>query len=230
MNWFIKLYAWACERLYAEFAGSYDWVSWLVSLGHWSDWRRAALYYLPLSIVERGQGDEVSPTRRVLEIGFGTGELLLEMARQGIATTGLELSPAMHQVTATKLRRQGFDVPRVRAFAQATPLADESFDAIISTFPAAYILDPATLRECARLLRKPQPAAERPGGRLVIVGLWVEIQHRFLRQLAPLFYGAPSPAFLAECTARLSAAGLQPTFTRYHAGVVDVAVIIAERP
>ena len=228
MNWFTTLYAWACERLYAEFAGSYDRVSWLVSLGHWSDWRRAALHYLPLSTMERGQGGEVSPPLRVLEIGFGTGELLLEMARRGIEATGLELSPAMHQVTATKLRRQGCDVPRVRAFAQAMPLADESFDAIISTFPAAYILDPATLRECARLLRKPQPAANLPGGRLVILGLWVEIDQSFLRQLAPLFYGAPSPAFLSLCESRLSAAGLKPTFTCYRTGSVNVSVVVAE--
>jgi len=232
-SWLTKLYAWACERLYTEFAGSYDQVSWLVSLGRWSNWRRAALNYLPPPVAESGVAGEINPALRVLEIGFGTGELLLEMARQGIQATGLELSPAMHKVTATKLHQQGLHVPRVRAVAQTMPLATASFDAIISTFPASYILDPATLQECARLLRKPQPArhlsGNLPGGRLVIVGLWVEIEQAFLRQIVPFFYGTPSPAFVSLCESRLTTAGLKPTFTHYRTGPVAVSVVVAER-
>ena len=34
LNWIGRLYLWACHRLYNEFAWAYDWVSWLVSLGH----------------------------------------------------------------------------------------------------------------------------------------------------------------------------------------------------
>jgi len=82
---------WATYRLYHEFAWAYDVVSWLVSLGHWAGWRRIAL-------------DHVIG-RRVLEVGFGTGELLIEMACRDLHVYGLECSPAMQRVTARKMVR-----------------------------------------------------------------------------------------------------------------------------
>lgn len=220
MDWFTKFYAWACERLYYEFAWSYDWVSWLISLGYWSSWRRVALDY----VTSAG-----ASTPTVLELGFGTGELLREMAQQGIQVYGLELSPAMHKIAAAKLQKQQLVVPCVRAEAQAMPFTAHCFDVLVSTFPAPYILNQATLHECVRLLRKPDPALGLPGGRLVIVGLWVELEQRWLRLLLPLFYGAPSSAFIAHCEARLRAAGLQPSFTAQRIGPMRVSVVVAER-
>ena len=132
---------WATYRLYNEFAWAYDLVSWLVSLGQWAGWRRTAL-------------DHVSG-QRVLEVGFGTGELLIEMARRNLHAVGLDLSPAMQRVTARKMARRGVWTPRVRGVVQRMPFADGCFDTIISTFPAGFIAQPATLREVARLLPKP---------------------------------------------------------------------------
>ncbi|MEZ4681240.1 MAG: methyltransferase domain-containing protein [Caldilineaceae bacterium] len=136
-----RLYLWACERLYAEFAWSYDLVSWLVSWGGWSQWRAAALDHIG--------------GRRVLEIGFGTGSLLITLAEQNYAVMGLEYSAAMHEQTAKKLARRAYNVPRVLAPAQAMPFANGSFDTILATFPSAYITEATTLGECARLLRRP---------------------------------------------------------------------------
>ncbi|HOG46271.1 MAG TPA: class I SAM-dependent methyltransferase, partial [Anaerolineae bacterium] len=159
LAWPARGYRWATERLYHEFAWAYDAVSWLVSLGRWSGWRRQALAYVG------------GP--RVLELGFGTGELLIEMAGRGWQAVGLERSPAMQRVTARKLRRQGLRVPRLCGAAQALPLAAASLDAIVATFPADYILAPGTWHEAARALR--------PGGRLVIAGLFVELDLPALR-------------------------------------------------
>lgn len=58
---FTQGYYWLAERLYNELAWAYDPVSWLVSLGQWDVWRKGALDYLT--------------GKRILEIGFGTGEL-----------------------------------------------------------------------------------------------------------------------------------------------------------
>jgi SAM-dependent methyltransferase len=151
-----RLYLWAAERLYHEFASLYDAVSWLVSGGRWARWRSMALDYV--------QGPVV------VEVGFGTGELLREMAGRGWQVVGVDASGAMQRVTARKLRRQSGAPRRVQARVQALPLGDASCDAIVSTFPAPYIVDPASLAECARVLG--------PGGRLVIVGLVIYREKR----------------------------------------------------
>ena len=163
----IKLYRWAANRLYNEFAWIYDLVSWLVSAGHWDGWRKAALAYVS--------------GKRVLEVGFGTGELFLEMATRGWRVCGLDCSPAMHRITARKLRQRALTAPRVRGVTQTLPFADGSFDTLIATFPAEYIVAPETLREAARVL-----AAD---GRFVIGGLTAQVEHPLLRWLVRPIYG-----------------------------------------
>ena len=221
MNWFVKLYAWVCERLYEEFAITYDAVSWLVSMGQWSAWRRVALRYLP------DTGD--TGPLRVLEIGFGTGELLLELAKRQISAVGLERSAPMHKIAAAKLSQRGLSLPRVRALAQAIPLRDQTFDVILSTFPAPYILDAQTLQECVRILRKPEPATNLPGGRLIIVGLWVRGDNLLWHKVMPFFYGQPDAAWLHQIEQRVSTAGFVVTHSEQKVGAVKIGIIIAER-
>jgi ubiquinone/menaquinone biosynthesis C-methylase UbiE len=194
-SWLYQLYAWACRRLYDEFAWSYDWVSLLVSLGRWPVWRRHALAFLPTP-------QTTASAPRVLELGFGTGELLVELAQRGIFPVGLDPSPAMHQITGVKLRRANLAAGLVCAKAQAMPFDDGSFDLILSTFPAEYILHEQTLYECARLL-KPGPQTTSGNRRLVVVGLWVRLRSSVLRRLIPLFYGEPSAAWLKHVEQRL---------------------------
>ena len=204
MIWLHHLYAWACERLYAELAWSYDWVSWLVSLGRWSQWRALALHYVV--------GEQI------LELGFGTGELLLAMHRQGRQVVGLELSTAMHNQVNCKARRQGLAAPRLQARAQATGLATGAFDTIISTFPAPYIFDPATLAECRRLLR--------PQGRLVVV-LGVSAGPQSWHRLIPLFYSSPTTQLPAALVQRFQATGLMPTFVPHALDGMIVNILLA---
>ena len=205
VNWGQLLYAWACERLYAEFAWSYDWVSWFISFGRWSQWRALALDYMV------GEA--------ILELGFGTGELLLALHQRGEAVVGLELSPAMQRQVTKKMRRRGVTVPRLQARAQATGLATATFDTIISTFPAPYIFEAATLAECHRLLR--------PGGRLVIV-LGVAAGPQSRQRFIPLFYGAPSTAWHAHLRERFQAAGFMPTFIDRDLDGLVVQIIVAQ--
>jgi SAM-dependent methyltransferase len=76
----------AFRHFYNEFAWTYDWVSRIVSRGRWHDWQRAALPEL------RGQ--------RVLEVAFGTGNLLWDMVAEGYLCVGVERSPYMASITA----------------------------------------------------------------------------------------------------------------------------------
>jgi ubiquinone/menaquinone biosynthesis C-methylase UbiE len=173
-HWIALTYFWLTERLYHELAWFYDLASWIVSLGQWDAWRKCSLEFLV--------GVDL------LEIGFGTGELLLEMARRNLHAVGLESSTAMQRIARRKLHSQGFDVPRVQGVIQQTPFADDSFDTIISTFPAGFIFNPETWREVARLLRKNDSASFPISSRFIVVGLSI-IQTGKLRLLgvAPLF-------------------------------------------
>lgn len=209
-----RLYAWACERLYAELAGSYNLISWLVSFGQWDRWRRLALHHL--------HGE------RVLELGFGTGELLPHLAECSTLTVGLDLSPAMHNQAQRKLAQSDLALPLVQGRAQRLPFADQAFDTIVATFPAPYILEPTTLTECVRVLAPPLPAG-RGGGRLVIVGLWVTTTQPAWERWLPLFYGRPTLAAIDRLADRLTAAGLSPTLSEQTVGLFKVGIIVAER-
>ena len=136
--------------LYNEMAFTYDAVSWMVSLGQWRDWQRAALAHL-----------DTPPGTRVLELAHGTGNFEIDLRRAGYRTTAIDLSPAMGHLARHKIRRWGYRAPLVRAQAQALPFADRHFHAAVSTFPTEFIVDPATLCEVYRVLK--------PGGRLVVV-------------------------------------------------------------
>ena len=144
MRWiYLLLY----RLLYNELAWAYDVVSWAVSLGRWDSWRRAALPFIC--------------GNRILEVGFGTGDLLPVLADGQRRVIGIEPSAAMQRITLQKLSEQTETIPRIQGTAQSLPFADSSFDSIVSTFPASYILDPRTHQEFARCLC--------PGGRIVVV-------------------------------------------------------------
>ena len=214
-NWPIRAYAWTAERLYHEFAWAYDMVSWLVSLGRWSSGRKLAL--------QQARGT------RVLELGFGTGELLLEMGQQGLWAVGLDPSEQMHRVAARKLRQHGISIDGVRAVSQRMPFASESFDTIISTFPSGYILDGGTMREVARVLRTPNPVVGAPGGRLIIVGIQIQLQHWLARCISCLIFGEPSEQIIRHCMELAITAGLRVEVEHHSGQWASLPVLICEK-
>ncbi len=141
------LLRWFFALLYNPLAWTYDLVSWTVSIGQWRGWQQTALAY-----VRPGP---------MLEIGHGTGNLLLDLHRAGYAPTGLDLSPAMGRIARRKLRAQGVTLPLIRGRVEALPLASGTFTTLLSTFPTEFIVDSQAIAEFYRVLA--------PGGVLVIV-------------------------------------------------------------
>ena len=133
--------------LYHEFAWSYDAVAWLVSMGQWRQWGEPALEYIV------GQ--------RVLDLGHGPGHLLVSLWDHGYHPFGLDASPQMCRLAQNRLRQSGHPGSVTRGHAQLLPFPTDTFDSVVATFPTAFVLDPCTLAEIARILR--------PGGRLVVV-------------------------------------------------------------
>ena len=158
---YARLVRWSFERLYREFAWSYDLVAASVSGGRWRDWSLTALTYA------RGA---------TLELGCGTGNLQAALSNtRSVTALGLDRSPQMidqarHKVGGAAALRL------LQADARALPLATSSIDSIVATFPSEYVADLQTVAEIRRVLR--------PGGR-VAVGLWAELSgdslyHRLL--------------------------------------------------
>lgn len=147
MRFWYRFVKFAFRCFYNEFAWTYDLVSCIVSRGRWHDWQRAALPEL--------RGD------KVLEVAFGTGNLLWDMVVKGYQCAGVDLSPHMAHITAKKFRRQQQEAPICRARAQELPFPDGIFDSLVATFPDYFIIDSRAQDEMARVLAL--------GGRLVIV-------------------------------------------------------------
>ncbi|MBX6772445.1 MAG: class I SAM-dependent methyltransferase [Chloroflexi bacterium] len=134
------LLAWLYERLYRELAALYGPVSWIISGGRWRRWQRGVLPFL------RGT--------RILEIGCGPGHLLAILLGAGLTAYGLDRSPAMCRRARCHCRHLATPGRIVQADARAIPFGPASFDSLVLTFPASYLLDPAFWSEAHRVLRR----------------------------------------------------------------------------
>jgi len=106
---------------------------------------------------------------RVLEIGFGTGCALVEIAAavgHGGQALGLDLSPGMARAARGRLARAGVSAVLCVGDAAALPYAAGGFDAVFLSFTLDLIdtpESPLVFAACARVLRA--------GGRLGVVAL-----------------------------------------------------------
>ena len=95
----------------------------------------------------------VRPGKRVLDVACGTGALTLAVAdRVGPdgSVVGLDANPEMLEVA----RRKSTAIEWIEARAEAMPLPDMSFDAVVSQFGLMFFEDRAgAVREMMRVLR-----------------------------------------------------------------------------
>jgi ubiquinone/menaquinone biosynthesis C-methylase UbiE len=196
--------------LYNEFAWTYDWVAWVVSLGQWKAWGRTTIPHL--------EG------KRVLDLAHGPGHLLVALREQGFTPVGVDLSPYMGGLARRRLVEKGsLTVPLVRARAQALPFRDGCIDSVVSTFPAEFIMARETLRESARVLSR--------DGRMVIAAMinlaGGDLVSRFIRWLYRITgQGERLPQ---ESEARLRRAGFVLRVVWETVGQSQVMLVVAER-
>jgi len=130
--------------LYHPFAFAYHFVSVFVSFGQWAQWTRESLPFL--------EG------KRILELGFGPGDLQRSLLTGGFDSVGLDESRPMILLAKRKLPTR----PKLtRGVAQRLPFPNQYFDSVLATFPSEYIFSSQTLSEARRVLR--------PHGKFVVL-------------------------------------------------------------
>ena len=101
------------------------------------------------------------PGMKILDIGCGTGNLSLELAKLGAEVTGVDISEAMLVKAREKAAKENLCINFCCADANNLPFEDETFDAVVSLSALEFASDlKKTLLEIYRVLK--------PGGRMVI--------------------------------------------------------------
>lgn len=150
MRFWWRLVRFGFRLLYYEMAFTYDMVSWVVSMGQWRCWQRTSMQFLP-------------PTDAgfILDLAHGTGNLQIDLQNAGYDTIAFDLSPYMGRIAKRKMSKNRLKEQFVRGSAFQLPFADQSFVAVVSTFPTDFIVQPDTLHQVHRILHD--------NGRLIVV-------------------------------------------------------------
>ena len=138
----------------------------------------------------------------ILDAGCGTGLTMLRIAEQhpGCKVYGLDLSPKMIEVAHNEAAERGLHLDLRTGSITDLPYPDESFDVVLTNIMFHH-LDLAEKRqavtEIARVLRSPEPAEGKAGGRYVSAEFGPRARNRLERRLAKGDYTL-YPSHLAE--------------------------------
>jgi ubiquinone/menaquinone biosynthesis C-methylase UbiE len=136
--------------LYDKLPGFYNAMD-LLTFGAWWGLVRRALDYVPVG-------------GHVLEVGFGPGRLLVELARRSEAAFGIDLAGGMCRFTHDRLAKQGLAPNITRGSMFRLPYPADSFESVVSTFALSGVTDvQGALKEMRRVAA--------PAGRVVVVDI-----------------------------------------------------------
>lgn len=189
----VLLFRLASWLAYGALTPLYEWVAQLYSDGEWHTWRRQGL----AAVQEAVRGTAAGRRPRVLEVGCGTGALLVELAQLPCTVLGVDRSSPM---LAAARRRSAGRVALLQGRAEALPLPAGSVDAVVLTFPTEYAYAAATWQEFARVLI--------PGGQVI----WIDAGELrdpgwLVRTLQTLLPGAELASLMDGIIPRLNELG-----------------------
>jgi demethylmenaquinone methyltransferase / 2-methoxy-6-polyprenyl-1,4-benzoquinol methylase len=159
------------QGMFDRITRRYDLMNRLMTGGRDVSWRREA------ARIAIGSGAE-----RALDVATGTGDLALELRRQGVPdVTGLDFSGEMVAAAERKRRDLGVSgVTFLQGDAMNMPFSDGSFDALTIAWGLRNLPDyEQGIREMARVLH--------PDGRMVILEM-TPLQNETLRKAFNLYF------------------------------------------
>lgn len=151
-----KAFQETCDRFYTRIARLYD--IGVKVLPVWKAWLKRALPHI--------QG------RRVLEVSFGTGYLLMQYAGR-FETHGVDINARMVAVATRNLEKSGVSADLKQGNVEELPYVDDYFDTVVSTMAfSGYPNGARALSEMRRVLR--------PRGTLVLIDVHYPADHNWL--------------------------------------------------
>jgi len=199
------------KLLYHQFAFAYDFVAATVSVGQWKNWTSSVIPFMEGS--------------RILEIGHGPGHLQRLLLSRGLIAVAIDESAPMSRLAQRNTDRKA---RLIRALAQGLPFADNSFDTVVSTFPAGYIFEQQTLSEVKRCLAD--------AGKFIVLPVALQKGRKFLERVMSLLFRVtrqspvdPLEVVREQLTAPFVEAGFQVEVQELQVKSSLLLVIIARR-
>jgi len=196
----------------------WDWRS--TSFGHDAD-KSAAIADQWETIVH--QVVKGAPGKRALDIGTGTGQFAVYLARGGFDVTGIDISAAMIAEARRYAADQRLQIDFITGDAESLDFADRTFDVVVSrnllwTLPRPH----QALMEWRRVLK--------PGGRLMLSDgfwentTWRRVPRLFFKMLKNMGRNGSRISLRFFCTY----AGLQRRLPLYEGVSLDEAVALLQ--
>ena len=166
-----------------------------------AEWDRIRRNYIDDALSFLVVASLIRPDAVAVDIGTGTGELLLSLASSAAKVVGVDRSEKMLDACRQRVRQSGLtNVELLRGDAEALPLPDEMCDTAFSSMLLHHLANPARgVKEMSRIVR--------PSGRVVISDL-VEHNYDWTREvMADVWLGFTEE----QIRGWLAAAGLADT-------------------
>ncbi len=130
-----------------------------------SEWDRIKRDYIQDALPYLVAANLIRPDTVAVDVGTGTGDVLVALARAGVKVIGVDSSEKMLQACRQRAEAAGLDHVELRlGGAEALPVADGECETALSSMLLHHLADPAGgVRELARAIR--------PGGKVVIIDL-----------------------------------------------------------